>query len=115
MDHDCCRGALLPKHTILHLSPESVYINVYRVTSVLKLKLCCRFEARAILFPPQSLSSLSCIIEYLAINSGGNANRLPKFSSNCIMAQSFPEKSSWCWNDGSLGEGWVKCNALRAV
>ena len=32
---------------------------------------CCHFQAVAILFTPRCFSSLSCINEYLAIESGG--------------------------------------------
>ena len=34
--------------------------------------LCYHFEVWAFSFSPQSLSSLSCINEYLAIDSAGN-------------------------------------------
>ena len=40
--------------------------------------------------------SLSCMNEYLAIYSDGNVN---DWLRNCSVAESFPEKSSWCRNE----------------
>ena len=46
---------------------------------------CCRFKVLAILFTPRCLSSLSCINECLAIDSGGYMNE--SSHSNCNMAE----------------------------
>ena len=55
-----------------------------------------------VLFSPQRPSSLSCINEYLAIDSGGNVSDLV-FMRNCCMARMrlvcFREKPSWCRNE----------------
>ena len=53
---------------------------------------CCRFEALAILFIPHCLSSLSCINQ----------------CSNCSVAECFPEKSRWRWNEQVCQAGRVK-------
>ena len=45
--------------------------------------LCYRFEVCAFPFSPRHPSSLSCIDEYLAIDSGGNVN---EYSSGVIAA-----------------------------
>ena len=55
------------------------------------------FEAQALSFIPCCLSEL-CINEYLAVDSGGYVNEWC-LRSNCSMAEFFPEKSSWCWNE----------------
>ena len=36
---------------------------------------CCCFEAWVVLFPPPCLSSLNCVNEYLAIDSGGYVDK----------------------------------------
>ena len=39
-----------------------------------------------------------CINEYLAMDSCGYVNKY-SLCSNCSMAECFPEKSSWRWNE----------------
>ena len=60
--------------------------------------LCYHFEVWAFWFSPRCLSPLSCINEYLAIDSGGN---VIEYSSRVIAAwlECFQEKSSWCRNE----------------
>ena len=57
-------------------------------------------------FSPRRPSSLSCVNECLAVDSGGNVSEL---SSGVIAAwpECFPEKSSWCRNE-QVFQG-VKC------
>ena len=62
------------------------------------------------LFSPRRPSSLSCVNEYLAIDSVGNTILN---SSNCSMPECLPEKSSWCRNDHIRQR--LTCNALRAT
>ena len=67
------------------------------------------FEAWAFSFSPRRPGSLSCINEYLAIDSGGNVS---VYSLRVIAAwlEFFPEKLSWFRNEPDC-QG-VKCNAL---
>ena len=68
--------------------------------------LCYHFEVWAFSFSPRRPSSLSCINEYLTIDSGGNVN---DWSPRVIAAwlECFPDKSSWCRN-----EHGVQCKGL---
>ena len=43
-------------------------------------------------------SSLSCINEYLTIDSAGNVSEL---SSRAVWVECIPDKSTWCCNDRS--------------
>ena len=47
---------------------------------------CYRFEVWVFLFSPRCLSPISCINEYLAIDSGGNVSDLV-FARNCSVAR----------------------------
>ena len=51
--------------------------------------------------------SLSCINEYLAIGSGGYVNEY-SLLSNCSLADCFPQKSRWRWNERSAPRGETK-------
>ena len=68
------------------------------------------FEDWTFSFSPRRPSSLICINEYLAIDSGGNVNEQ---SSRVIAAwlECFPEKSSWCRNE-QVCHG-SKCKAFK--
>ena len=73
---------------------------------------CCRFKPWAILLIPHCLSSLSCINEYLAIDSGGYImwmNSLRAVIATWINAP----RRSWCWNEQVCY--WVKCKASCAT
>ena len=65
---------------------------------------CCRSEAEAALFTPPSVN---CIIEYLAVDSGGYVNETSS-RNDCSVAECFPEKSRWCWNERYCQ--WVNFN-----
>ena len=51
--------------------------------------LCYRFEDWAFSFSPRRPSSLSCINEYLATDSGGHVSDLV-VARNCCMARMLP-------------------------
>ena len=70
---------------------------------------CGRFEPLASVITPRCHSSLSCINEYLAIQSGGYVNEEPS-RSNSSVAEYFPKKLRWPWNE-QVCQG-VKCKAL---
>ena len=70
------------------------------------------FRSLAFSFSPRHPSSLSCINEYLAIDSGGNVSDLV-FARNYAWLEWFPENPSWCRNEHVCQE--VKCKALCAV
>ena len=53
----------------------------------------------SISFTPQCHSSLSCINEYLATDSGGYVTEQSSYS-NYSVTECFPEKSRWRWNEG---------------
>ena len=77
--------------------------------------LCYRFNFStvwAFSFSPQCLSPLSCINEYLTIDSGGNVSGL---SSRVIAAwlECFPEKLGCCRNE-QVCQG-VKCKVLAGL
>ena len=69
----------------------------------------CHFEALAISLIPHCHSSLSCINKYLATDRGGYLNKQSS-RSNCSMAECFPEKSKWHWNE-QVCQG-VNCKVL---
>ena len=54
--------------------------------------LCYRFEVWAFSFCSRRLSRLSCINEYLAIDSGGNVSDLV-VARNCCMARMLPREA----------------------
>ena len=68
------------------------------------LLLQLQFQNLGSFCPPLCLSSLSCINEDLAIDSGGYVNEY-SLSSNCGVAEFFPQKSNCCCQG-------VKCKAL---
>ena len=55
--------------------------------------LCYRFEDWAFSFSPLTPLSLSCINEYLAIDSGGNVSDLV-LARNCCLARMFPGEAA---------------------
>ena len=59
--------------------------------------LCYRFDVCAFSFSPRRISQLSCVDEYLAIDSGENVSEYSiVFARNCCVAKCFPEKPGWC-------------------
>ena len=70
---------------------------------------CCRFEALAISFIPRCHGSLSCINGYLATDIGGYLNEYSS-RSNISVAECFPKRSGWRWNEQVCQV--VKCKAL---
>ena len=60
--------------------------------------LCYLFEGWAFSLSPRRPSSRSGINEFVAIDSGGNVSET-FLCSNCSMAECFPEKLIWCWNE----------------
>ena len=57
-------------------------------------------------------SSLNCLNEYLAIDSGGNVG-VYSSCSDYSMAECFPENSSWCRNEQVYQQ--AKCKVLQVV
>ena len=53
--------------------------------------VCYNFEVLVFSFFPQCLSPLSCINEYLTIDSSGNVSDLV-FAHNCCMVRMLPRK-----------------------
>ena len=92
-------------HIDVEMDNKGVLIFVERGSSVVECwsrnrgepgfesSLCCHFKVWAFLFSSQRPSSLSCINEYLAIDTG--AMRLNGLRA--VIAEYFPEKSSLCW------------------
>ena len=75
---------------------------------------CYRFEVWAFSFTSRHLSRLSCINEYLAIDSCGNVTDLV-LAHNCCMARMLPgEAENGVGMNRSAREG-KKCKALCAV
>ena len=72
--------------------------------------LCYRFEVWAFSFTSRRLSRLSCINEYLAIDSGGNVSDLV-LARNCCLARMLPEAENGVGMNRSVREG-KKCKAL---
>ena len=109
---------------MLHRFADRIIVDWRRVTPIMERGSsaveCWRepgFESPLLLFRSLgnlflSIDSLSCINEYLAIDSGGN---VIKWSSPVVAAwlECFLEKSSWCRNE-QVCQG-VKCKALSAV
>ena len=48
---------------------------------------------------PHCLGSLSYTHEYLAIDGGGYTCERIVLFSNCSIAECFPEKLNWFWNE----------------
>ena len=59
--------------------------------------ICYRFEVWAFSFSYLCLSRLSCINEYLAIDSGGNVSEVVAVIAAWL--DGFQEKPSWCRNE----------------
>ena len=73
--------------------------------------LCYRFEVWAFSFISRRLSRLSCINEYLAIDSGGIVNDVV-LARNCCLARMLPgETENGVGMNRSVMEG-KKCKAL---
>ena len=73
--------------------------------------LCYRFEVWAFSFTSRRLSRLSCINEYLAIDSSGNVSDLV-LARNCCLARRLPgEAENGVAMNRSVREG-KKCKAL---
>ena len=73
--------------------PNSVQGESFRLSKV--RILCCCFEHCASFVTLYCSSSLSCMNEYLDIDSGGYLYEQPLCSS-CSVAGCFPEKLRWC-------------------
>ena len=73
--------------------------------------LCYRFEVWAFSFTSRRLSRLSCINEYLALDSGGNVSDLV-LARNCCLARMLPgEAENGVGMNRSVREGKT-CKAL---
>ena len=78
---------------------QQIRLNLFQSNN--RVRFLHRFEAQTILSSPRWITSLRCVIEYLATGSGGNAG--PNMLYTVIVAW-----LKYCWNEQAV-EGGVKC------
>ena len=78
-------------HGPVELTGSAVECRTHNQGSPGSNPLCCRFEICPFPFSQRRHSSLSCINEYVAIDSGGNVSDLA-VAHNCCMARMLPRE-----------------------